>query len=78
MSLGFPDNETINEVTISFASGFKEVKQVDFSFAFGVTPTSITPVPELRDLLLVGTGLASAGAGAKALVRTNVRIADVS
>ena len=69
VSLGFPDNETIKEVTISFADGFKEVKQIDFSFALGVTP-NITPTPEPATLLLLGSGLAGAGIfGRKRLAR---------
>ena len=68
VSMGFPDDETIKEVTISFASGFKEVKHIDFSF--GRVTSNITPTPEPATLLLLGSGLVGAGIfGRKRLAR---------
>ncbi|MBY0522442.1 MAG: PEP-CTERM sorting domain-containing protein [Gemmataceae bacterium] len=54
--------ETIKSVTISSA-GFKEVKQIDFSFAEGVTPPPIPAptVPEPSSALLLSLGLGACG-----------------
>jgi hypothetical protein len=50
-------DETIKEVQISLTSGFKEVKQIDFSFASAVA------VPEPGTLTLLGLGLLGLGVG---------------
>ncbi len=62
------DNETIQSVTISYAGGFKEVKQINFSYCAYDDGSCNTPggggggggggsVPEPASVLLLGAGL---------------------